>query len=208
MKPFKIALGLLSSFQWRTDSEDSDAFSRALAYFPVVGMLLGVVLVLLDQGMAKTIPPIVANAVLLLVLESLRYSRKITAFFDWPYSKLQKIISSAVKFIILLAVPNPLRWIAFSFMTTFSSGILALLVKAVFPERFSFENVLWAVFICFFLAFMCGYFGFFVFCVTALFAAMALSLLKEKTWWIEDMVEAGTLLAVVMYHCYWNLFNL
>jgi hypothetical protein len=73
------------------------------------------------------------------------------------------------------------------FMTTFSSGALALALRRKSPEIFDLENILWSSLICIFLGFICGTLGIFVVGVCSALLALALRLLKNR---LESHSEA------------------
>jgi hypothetical protein len=205
MRSFRIALGVLTFLRFSGPAPTRDEWSRSLAHFPLIGILVGTVLVLVDQGIAKWIPVLVSNALLLLILEASRFSRGVENL-RIPFNLPQRTSCLLLKYFLFVWLPIPLRWISLTFMTTFSAGALALAFRKSDPEMFEWENVLWSSLVCVFLGIICGTLGIFVTSMSALVLVLAFRFLKNRLEWIEEGMEVVVLGLILVFHYYWKIF--
>jgi hypothetical protein len=206
MRPFRIALGVLTFLKFHGPIPSRDELSRSLAHFPLIGILVGTVLVLIDQGLGKGIPILASNAILLLLLTGIRYSRGIEGL-KIPFKFPDRVFSLCLKYFLFIWMPAPLRWISLMFMTTFSAGALTVALRRLQPETFDLENVLWASMICIFFGFICGMLGVFVTSASAGILIVLLRFLKRRLEWIEEGTECGILISILSFHYFWKIFS-
>lgn len=81
MSSFLAALGFLTVFPVSRRS-DAQRLDLAKAYFPLVGLVLGAVLALLDLGFRKAFPPLVTSAVLVAILLLVTRGLHLEGFLD------------------------------------------------------------------------------------------------------------------------------
>ncbi|MBI1871762.1 MAG: hypothetical protein HYS07_11345 [Chlamydiae bacterium] len=209
MRPFKIALGLLTFLRFGKVPVKDEELSRAAAYFPMVGILIGSLLVFLDQGVKegfftkRHFPNVLEeNFILFIVLTAFRISRGLDEIF-WVSARLfQRVVGVLIKCILFCWVPSPLRWITLCLMTTFSSGALVLALRKMDAKKWELEDMLWSSLICVFLAIACGPLGIFVLGVSLLFLAAMFRLGPDRFLGLEEGLEGMVIVAVIGFY-YW-----
>jgi len=83
MKSFLIALQFLTSIPVRVRGEVAPrAMGRAMVWFPVVGLMLGGALALVDLALRALLPPVVAAAMLLTLWAALTGALHLDGFLD------------------------------------------------------------------------------------------------------------------------------
>lgn len=197
MQAFKLALCFLTRMKWGESSQDNEGFSRSLAHFPVVGLLMAAVCVLLDLSLTGFIPVMGINAIILIFLMVLRTSRELDRTLG--DSKIAQWILFLPKFILLIGIPPMLRWIAISLMCADSSMVLSLTMKLVKPEIYSWENVLWAFGSVLFLSILCGPLGLFTWGMVLGTASILFKFFRNKGFWYEEAIEVSLLGSMVVY---------
>ena len=83
MRPFLVALQFLTAIPVRVPGEITPrTIARATAWFPVVGLMLGAVLALVDVGLHTFFPPAVGAALLLMAWVTLTGALHLDGFLD------------------------------------------------------------------------------------------------------------------------------
>lgn len=201
MNSFKMALGLLTFLKFKKGSLTREESSRALAFFPIVGIISGSILVFIDQALANHVSIFLSNALMLLCLVVLRRGRGFEKFMGISSSvRISNIFFWILKYLFLGFIPGPLRWIAIVFMTTFSSEGIALALKRANSKDWEWEDLLWASFICVFLSVVCGPLGIFVLGMVALLLAFYFRFWGNQFRFLENGLEVCVLLAVIGFH--------
>ncbi len=82
MKSFLIALQFLTIFPFRKHTKNEKRLGRSMAYFPIVGLILGGILVLVNWGFSILLAPLVADALTIVALVILTGALHIDGFVD------------------------------------------------------------------------------------------------------------------------------
>ena len=82
MKSFLTALQFLTIFPLRKHTKDEKRLGESMAYFPVVGLLLGGILVLVNRGFSVILAPLVADVLTIVALIILTGALHIDGFID------------------------------------------------------------------------------------------------------------------------------
>ncbi|MBI1884549.1 MAG: hypothetical protein HYS08_10170 [Chlamydiae bacterium] len=199
MNSFRQALQFLTCVHLGKTEPSEEVKSRALAYFPVIGIFAGVVLVYLDQMLRGCVPLFLANGILLFGWMGLKYSRGLENLLSFSSHFFETLFWTLLKGVILCLVPFPLRWMSLIFMTTFSSGAWAWKIRDAKPKGWEWEDVLWASFICLSLALACGPLGIFVFGVAVALLAMGLRFFKKYFFLFEETMEVSVMVSVMVF---------
>lgn len=82
VKSFLSALQFLTIFPFRQHTRDEKRLGRAMAYFPIVGLILGGILVLVNWGFSILLAPLVADVLTIIALVILTGALHIDGFID------------------------------------------------------------------------------------------------------------------------------
>lgn len=82
MKSFLTALKFLTIFSFGKHTRDEKRLGKSMAYFPIVGLILGGILVLVNWGFSILLAPLVADALTIIALIILTGALHIDGFID------------------------------------------------------------------------------------------------------------------------------
>ncbi len=203
MRFFKIALGLLTFLKWKLTDITKEERSRSLCLFPVIGILISTLLVILDQNLIKIgIHPYFRNVILFVLLFLIRQKRQLNSLLEISQNQFLVILLWCVKGLAFCFVPLPLRWITICLAVTLSSGGWAFVLKRRDSKNYEWEDVFWALLICILLSVVCGPLGIFILGVALLSLWSWFRFLRNQLWLFEEVMEIATFIAVVIFYEY------
>ena len=82
MKSFLIALQFLTIFSFGKHTKDERVLGKSMAYFPIAGLILGGILVLVNWGFSILLAPLVADALTIIALIILTGALHIDGLID------------------------------------------------------------------------------------------------------------------------------